>query len=88
VKPADLAVLQSTKFVIGVDRLIVPNGYVAENLILSDHHDIRGFRKIRGRFPRDLGKARAMGPSFAARHMSLLALNGHADGFRDVGFQG
>src|SRR5215813_2973973 len=32
--------------------------------------DLRGFRKIRGRFPRDLGKRAQSGPSFAALHMS------------------
>jgi hypothetical protein len=35
---------------IGADRLIVPNGYVAENLILSDHPIFAAFAKHVGDF--------------------------------------
>jgi hypothetical protein len=38
---------------VGVDRLIVPNGYVAENLILSDHPIFADF----ARYVRDLRSA-------------------------------
>src|SRR5262249_1627420 len=33
---------------VGVDRLIVPNGYVAENLILSDHPIFADFARYVG----------------------------------------
>jgi hypothetical protein len=33
-----------------VDRLIVPNGYVAENLILSDHPIFADFARYVGDF--------------------------------------
>ena len=35
---------------VGVDRLIVPNGYVAENLIISDHPIFAEFAKHVGDF--------------------------------------
>jgi len=35
---------------VGVDRLIVPNGYVAENLILSDHPIFADFARYVGDF--------------------------------------
>ena len=35
---------------VGVDRLIVPNGYVAENLILSDHPIFADFARFVGDF--------------------------------------
>ena len=35
---------------VGVDRLIVPNGYVAENLIVSDHSIFAEFAKYVGDF--------------------------------------
>src|SRR5262249_8816432 len=42
---------------VGVDRLIVPNGYVAENLILSDHPIFADFARY-GRSPRRLAIGR------------------------------
>jgi hypothetical protein len=35
---------------VGVDRMIVPNGYVAENLILSDHSIFADFARYVGDF--------------------------------------
>src|SRR4029450_13622899 len=47
---------------VGVDRLIVPNGYVAENLILSDHPIFADFARYGGDSPGTQGSARAIGP--------------------------